>query len=70
MTTVLAGLGNRWNLLQTGLSVYGFFGETHGKGQVDGLFGKVEGWPIYCFKTYGYRIAAIDAMEETFRSYA
>ena len=47
-----------------------FFGETHGKGQVDGLFGKVEGWPIYCFKTYGYRIAAIDAMEETFRSYA
>ena len=24
MTTVLAGLGNRWNLLQTGLSVYAF----------------------------------------------
>ena len=47
-----------------------FFGEKHGKGQVDGLFGEVEGWLRDYLKTPGRRIAAIDEMEQVLRSYA
>ena len=47
-----------------------FFGEKHGKGQVDGLFGQIEGWLRDFLKKAGSRIATIDEMEKVLRTYA
>ena len=47
-----------------------YFGEKHGKGQVDGLFGQIEGWLKDYFKTPKRRIATIDEMETVLRSAA
>ena len=47
-----------------------YFGEKHGKGQVDGLFGEVEGWLSDFLKKKGSRIATVDEMEKVLHSYA
>ena len=46
------------------------FGEKHGKGQVDGLFGEVEGWLGDFLKKKGSRIATVDEMEKVLHSCA
>eukprot|EP00435_Cladocopium_sp_Y103_P063982 s508_g25.t1 len=47
-----------------------FFAEKHGKGQVDGLFGQVEGWLKNYLKKPGRQISTIDDMESVLRSEA
>ena len=47
-----------------------FFGEKHGKGQVDGLFGAIEGWLANYLKKPGSRIASIGEMESVLRAEA
>lgn len=47
-----------------------FFGEKHGKGQVDGLFGEVEGWLSDFLKKPGNRITTVDDMEQVLCSCA
>ena len=47
-----------------------YFGEKHGKGQVDGLFGRIEGWLKNYLKKPGSRIASIDEMESVLRAEA
>ena len=47
-----------------------FFGEKHGKGQVDGLFGQIEGWIKKYLQKPGSRIATLDEMEQVLRDEA
>ncbi|CAE7251830.1 unnamed protein product [Symbiodinium sp. CCMP2592] len=47
-----------------------FFGEKHGKGQVDGLFSRIEGWIQHHLKRPGRRISNIDEMEQVLKNEA
>ncbi|CAJ1447063.1 unnamed protein product [Effrenium voratum] len=47
-----------------------FFGEKHGKGQVDGLFGVIEGWLKNFLKKPGSRIATPEELEAVLRAEA
>ncbi|CAJ1349951.1 unnamed protein product [Effrenium voratum] len=47
-----------------------FHGEKPGKGQVDGLFGQIEGWVSNFLATPDRRIADIDEMEQVLKSAA